>query len=141
MQIIITVTATGKMVTCEVEGHMSVEDVKALILKQEGIEVSRLVTPRTIESKVDMLDDRTLESYHIKKEAQLQLVTGTRRRPTGTMRTPPQRGARRRPSEKSASSAAVSPSAERSSRTSASISPPAKRRSRSGTAAPGRRRS
>ena len=74
MQIFVT-AQNGKMVTLEVEGHMTVADIKALVREQEGLEVSRLITPMTVEIKVNMLDKRTLASYNVQKEHQMQLVS------------------------------------------------------------------
>eukprot|EP01046_Picozoa_sp_COSAG06_P022823 COSAG06_NODE_1788_length_8396_cov_7.074485_2_plen_658_part_00 len=73
MQVFVT-AQDGRQITVEVEGHMTVAALKDLIKQQEGLDVVKMVAPVTLHSKVNMVDNRTLESYGVKKEAELQLV-------------------------------------------------------------------
>ena len=61
MQVFVT-AQDGRQITVEVEGHMTVAALKDLIKQQEGLDVVKMVAPVTLHSKVNMADNRTLES-------------------------------------------------------------------------------
>lgn len=68
---IVVCTHTGHKASIEVEGTMTVTELKSLIQKQEGI----LVTEQILIFQGEELgDDNTLDFYNVRKDATIHVV-------------------------------------------------------------------
>lgn len=74
MQIFATLL-NGRKLTLEVEGHMKVSQLQALIMEKEGIEAEKIIVGVEKRVEEEMQSGRTLESYNIQKEAEIRVIT------------------------------------------------------------------
>ena len=73
MQIFAT-TLNGRKLTLEVEGHLTVFELTAMIKEQEGVDTQQLIVgvPKVVQQEMQSI--RTLASYGIQKEADIRVV-------------------------------------------------------------------
>ena len=74
MQIFATLL-NGRKLTLEVEGHMKVSQLQALIKEKEGIEAEKIIVGVEKRVEEEMQGGRTLESYNIRMEAEIRVIT------------------------------------------------------------------
>eukprot|EP01044_Picomonas_judraskeda_P031936 COSAG03_NODE_12138_length_559_cov_1.376087_1_plen_76_part_01 len=74
MQIFATLL-NGRKLTLEVEGHMKVSALAALVKEQEGIEAETFIVGVHRLVHEEMQSTHTLASYNIQMEADIRLIT------------------------------------------------------------------